>query len=301
MAVSSLGYVVIESTNIAKWRSFGTDVMGYMAGTPTNAEELWLRIDERPFRMVVVPGKTDRFVAAGWEFANRADFEAALKSLAGGGVTVKAGTAAQAAARCADAIAYCADPNGNQLELYYGRHYDYRQFISPAGVSGFVTGNMGLGHVVLPSPKVQPAFEFYTQLLGFALTDEMHFKFSPDPNDPGQHLYFLHADNPRHHSVALFEGPTPSGLVHMMTQAHTVDDVGYTLDRCNKAGYHITSSLGRHTNDLMLSFYVQTPGGFDIEFGCDGLMPDWKTFVPTRSYSGDLWGHIWSAPPPPNK
>ena len=47
----------------------------------------------------------------------------------------------------------------------------------------------------------------------------------------------------------------------------------------------------------MVSFYVQTPGGFDLEFGCHGMQPDWATWVPTQSVIGDLWGHRWSPPP----
>jgi 3,4-dihydroxy-9,10-secoandrosta-1,3,5(10)-triene-9,17-dione 4,5-dioxygenase len=46
-----------------------------------------------------------------------------------------------------------------------------------------------------------------------------------------------------------------------------------------------------------VSFYVQTPGGFDLEFGCHGLQPDWSTWVPTQSVIGDLWGHRWAPPP----
>jgi hypothetical protein len=67
--------------------------------------------------------------------------------------------------------------------------------------------------------------------------------------------------------------------------------------RCIAAGAHISSSFGKHSNDFMLSFYVQTPGGFDLEFGCGGLQPDWKTWVPTHSLIPDLWGHRWSPPP----
>ena len=47
----------------------------------------------------------------------------------------------------------------------------------------------------------------------------------------------------------------------------------------------------------MLSFYVRTPGGFDLEFGCSGLQPDWNTWVPTHSLIPDLWGHRWAPPP----
>jgi 3,4-dihydroxy-9,10-secoandrosta-1,3,5(10)-triene-9,17-dione 4,5-dioxygenase len=63
------------------------------------------------------------------------------------------------------------------------------------------------------------------------------------------------------------------------------------------AGLHISSTLGKHSNDLMVSFYVQTPGGFDDELGWSGLEVDWAKWVPTRSLIPDLWGHRWAPPP----
>jgi 3,4-dihydroxy-9,10-secoandrosta-1,3,5(10)-triene-9,17-dione 4,5-dioxygenase len=107
----------------------------------------------------------------------------------------------------------------------------------------------------------------------------------------------MHADNPRHHNLALMGAPVPSGCVHIMLEARTLDDVGYALDRCMSRGVHISSTLGRHSNDLMVSFYALTPGGFDIEIGCMGLQVDWSRWVPTRSLAPDLWGHRWTPPP----
>jgi 3,4-dihydroxy-9,10-secoandrosta-1,3,5(10)-triene-9,17-dione 4,5-dioxygenase len=121
----------------------------------------------------------------------------------------------------------------------------------------------------------------------------MHFHFSPDPKDPGQGLHFMHVDNPRHHSLALYEDPNdnPSGCVHAMVEVTDVDEVGYCLDRVNAAGIPVVSSLGRHTNDRMLSFYMATPAGFAMEFGCEGLQMDWDGYTPTVSTLPSLWGH----------
>ena len=49
------------------------------------------------------------------------------------------------------------------------------------------------------------------------------------------------------------------------------DDVGLCLDRALRRKVQMSATLGRHVNDKMLSFYMKTPGGFDIEFGCEGL------------------------------
>lgn len=36
MSVSSLGYVRVETTDLARWRKFGVDVIGLMAGEVSN-------------------------------------------------------------------------------------------------------------------------------------------------------------------------------------------------------------------------------------------------------------------------
>ena len=296
MPASSLGYVVVEATTLAPWRRFAVDTLGLMAGAEGPEEGLRLRVDERPFRMLVLPGKADRFVAAGWEFPDREQFETCLASLRAADVKVEMAGSAVAADRCVSELARCVDPSGNALELYWGRALDYASFASPRGMSGFVTGNMGMGHVVLPALQLEACRGFYKRHLGCGDTDEMWLDMTGRPEDPRLGIYFLHAGNPRHHSLGLMGGPAPSGCVHIMLEARTLDDVGRALDRCMANGMHISSTLGKHSNDLMVSFYVQTPGGFDVELGWSALQVDWAKWVPTHSLIPDLWGHRWTPP-----
>jgi 3,4-dihydroxy-9,10-secoandrosta-1,3,5(10)-triene-9,17-dione 4,5-dioxygenase len=296
MSISSLGYVRVEAADPERWRAFGCESIGLMASDGPN-DALYLRSDERPFRFLIEKGSQDRYLAAGLEVRDEKTFEATLERLARADVEVTRGSDSDARTRCVNAFASCADPSGNVLELYYGRVLDPAAFASPAGVSGFIGGDLGMGHVVLPAVKLEETRAFYKKHLGFGDTDEIRVPLSPDPNGPELKIYFMHCENRRHHSVALIPMPAPSGLVHTMLEARTVDDVGRTHDRCVAAGHHISSSLGRHSNDFMFSFYVQTPAGFDLEFGCDGLMPDWNTWAPTRNLGPSLWGHKWAAPP----
>ena len=77
----------------------------------------------------------------------------------------------------------------------------------------------------------------------------------------------------------------------------SIDEVGACLDRVTNAGYPLLSSLGRHCNDNMLSFYVFGPGGIAVEYGYDGLQFDnWDEFTPTVSTEGDFWGHAYQMP-----
>jgi 3,4-dihydroxy-9,10-secoandrosta-1,3,5(10)-triene-9,17-dione 4,5-dioxygenase len=99
--------------------------------------------------------------------------------------------------------------------------------------------------------------------------------------------------NPRHHSLAFLPFPTASGIVHIMVEVGNSDDVGLALDRAKRHGVPMSATLGRHVNDLMLSFYMKTPGGFDVEFGTEGrrVGEDW---VARESTAVSLWGHDFS-------
>jgi 3,4-dihydroxy-9,10-secoandrosta-1,3,5(10)-triene-9,17-dione 4,5-dioxygenase len=45
----------------------------------------------------------------------------------------------------------------------------------------------------------------------------------------------------------------------------------------------------------MVSFYVGTPGGFDVEFGTGGRLVDPATWVTTEITAVSYWGHRWGS------
>lgn len=74
--------------------------------------------------------------------------------------------------------------------------------------------------------------------------------------------------NPRHHTIGLTRVGPINGLHHLMLECETIDNILKCYDdRVNDAGIRVTSTLGRHTNDNMLSFYMSSPFGFEIEMG----------------------------------
>ena len=300
MAVKSLGYVVIRTTDLAGWQDFACNTVGLMPAPSPREGVALFRMDDRPFRFWVEQSDRDGFVAPGWEFASREEFEAALAALAAAGRPVERADAQEARIRQVYELARSSDPAGNAMELFYGRFVDYAPFVSPAAVSGFVTGEhgaMGLGHVVFTAPNFAETHAFYKDVLGFGDTDLGRFYLmGGGPDDPGVGFAFLHC-NGRHHSLALGEMPeSPNGAVHMMLEVATLEDVGRAYDRVlkSKGKVPLSATLGRHVNDKMTSFYMQTPSGFDIEYGWNGLVIDPATWVPTTSLAVSDWGHKWA-------
>jgi len=294
MAIKALGYVIISTAKQAEWDRFLTGVVGTMRGNAAPDGVALYRIDDRPFRFWIEAGESERLVAAAYEVGDAAELADLKTQIAAAGRPVADCSPQDAAARGVAACFRTSDPAGNGLEFFYGDRRDDVVFVSPAGVSGFVTGDMGMGHAVFAAPNFDETYAFY-KAIGFGDTDVPRFHFSDDPNDPGMGFAFMHAQNGRHHSVALGQMPVPpSGCVHLMLEMKTQSDVGKCYDRMRLNRIPESASIGRHVNDQTFGFYMQTPSGFDIEIGADPLVIDPKSWVPTAHLQPSEWGHVWA-------
>jgi len=294
--IGSLGYLRIEATDTAAWREFGTKLLGMVEGRGPEPGAVYLRMDDFPARLVIVPGETDRLAVSGWEVPGEADLADIAQSIDRAGVPAKAGTPDELALRRVGGLLKFDDPSGHTLEVFWGASLDSRPAFSPYG-NRFVTGDMGMGHVVIPAADDDAAMAFYTGVLGLRLRDSMGLPpelFGRPAGGPPAMMRFLGC-NRRHHSLALAPMTSPAGIIHLMIEVATLDDVGRAMDRCARRGGRISASLGRHANDQMVSFYVQTPGGFDIEYGTDGLQVDDVTWVSRQTTAVSLWGHVFAA------
>ncbi|WP_086844212.1 iron-dependent extradiol dioxygenase HsaC [Amycolatopsis kentuckyensis] len=295
MGIRSLGYLRIEATDMAAWREYGLKVLGMVEGSGTDPDALYLRMDDFPARLVISPGPADRLATTGWEAANAGELAEIRSRLDSASVPYKEGTPEELADRRVDELISFDDPSGNTQEVFHGVALQHRRVVSPYGHK-FVTGEQGLGHVVLSTKDDEASLRFYRDVLGFRLRDSMRLppQMVGRPADgPPAWLRFFGC-NPRHHSLAFLPMPTPSGIVHLMVEVENTDDVGLCLDRAIRRKVPMSATLGRHVNDLMLSFYMKTPGGFDVEFGCEGRQVDDDNWIARESTAVSLWGHDFS-------
>lgn len=292
MGIRSLAYMRIGATDMAAWRDYGLKVLGMSEGKGVDADSLYLRMDDFPARLVIVPHAADRLLVSGWETANAAELQEIRDRLSAAGVSFKEGTAEQLKDRRVVELIAFEDVSGNSLEVFHGVALEHRRVVSPYGHK-FVTGEQGLGHVVLTTDDDDASLRFYRDVLGFKLRDSMRLPPQmvgrPADGDPAW-LRFLGC-NPRHHSLAFLPFPNPTGIVHLMLEVENSDDVGLCLDRALRKKVKMSASLGRHVNDEMLSFYMKTPGGFDIEFGCEGREVEDDSWIARESTAVSLWGH----------
>jgi len=293
--IRGLSYFVAMSENLSQWQRYAEDVLG-MQVLPAPSGGLYVKMDERPFRMLIVEGSEPRYVASGWELASESAFAAALEHLDRLGIEWQRGSAEAVEQRGVQALVSLKDPSGNCHELSWGHRSDCQPFVSPQGVPRFITGDMGLGHTVLPAPNFDATLAFAKDVLGFELSDI--FNFRPEPSAPPIRIHFLHCRNARHHSLALAEYPVPSGCVHVMVEVDSMTEVGRAHDRLLAHDVRLSATLGQHLNDRMTSFYMKTPSAFDLEYGFGGLQVDWAEHSAFEFTRVSIWGHDFSVGQP---
>ena len=287
-SVTKLGYVGIEADDLGAWKKFGTDVMGLQVGRDSSDSQLYLRSDERHHRMTVHPGGSNDISYIGWEVANHEALEAAAASLERHGVKVTAATPTQCADRRALEMVYFTCPHtGVRMELSFGNEVVFNPPYRPSReLSGFKTGDLGMGHLVLYTTDPEKTADFYVKALGFGVSD---WVVSPE----GKRLaVFLHC-NPRHHSIAFIFWPTmPRKIQHVFLETNTLDDIGRSYDLCKQLELAKTT-IGRHPNDRSVSFYFKNPSRWFIEYGWDLRVVDPQTNTVEQYVlrPGISWGH----------
>jgi 3,4-dihydroxy-9,10-secoandrosta-1,3,5(10)-triene-9,17-dione 4,5-dioxygenase len=287
MKCTGIGYLAIETSSVDDWSVYLTDVIGLMPAVAPpggNPEAKYFRMDERAYRFTVTPSSEEAYTP-GWELPSRVAFATALEELTGAGVAIKELDRSDAMARGVSGLALFHDPFGHPMELFWGHRSSEELFRSPQGVSAFRAGALGIGHLLYVVPSCEEAVDFYTSRLSFDITD--YFQFGE------QSAWFLRC-NPRHHTIAFVDLPLPGGLGlnHVMVEADTLRDVGRALDRAQDAKVPIVNSLGQHSNDEAISFYMGSPGRCNVEFGVDQMrIDDAQWSVLSWTGRGEYWGH----------
>jgi 2,3-dihydroxybiphenyl 1,2-dioxygenase len=287
-SVGALGYLGVGIKDMSAWKGFVTGVLGFQWGDECSDGSRWVRMDDHRRRLILTPTGEDDVVFVGWEVASAGGLKDAEARLQGAGVKVARGSEELARQRGVQELICCNDCDGLATEIYYGPPIDVRNIFMPSQpVGGFKTDHLGLGHIVLTTPDETRAERFYREALGFRLTDYINLQLAP-----GLHTRatFMRC-NARHHSVAFVKAPIPKRLLHFMAEVHELDEVGLACERARAAAVPLAATLGRHSNDRMVSFYMTSPSGFEVEYGFGGRLIDEATWRVEVFDKAEIWGH----------
>jgi 2,3-dihydroxybiphenyl 1,2-dioxygenase len=294
MEIQALGYLVTGTDKLDDWMNFATRHLGMQMVDRGGAVRAF-RMDDRRQRLVVDGAAATNMRAFGWEVADAAALDSLAGRLERAGVAVTREPASLAGQRFVHDLISFADPSGNRLEAFHGAAVADEPFRPGRMISGFRAGPLGMGHALMTVENIDTALAFYRDLLGFRISDYMRTPVC---------AYFLHV-NARHHSIALAEAPH-AGMHHLMMELFSLDDVGQGYDLALMNRERIVATLGRHSNDLMTSFYMHSPSDFLVEYGWGGRDVDDAVWKPEELTTLDsFWGHdglfrnIGAVDPPP--
>lgn len=176
-----------------------------------------------------------------------------------------------------------------------GGGYGFR-FFSPDGLPFEVSADVARGssramerwegfpvkisHIVLHSPDHKAAVRFFTEVLGFRVSDWL-----------GDFMCFLRC-NSAHHRLAILPGPPC--LNHVAYDMLTVDDMMRGVNRLRQRGTDLRWGPGRHTAGNNTFSYFCTPAGFAVEYSSELEEVDFETHQDQVHQPGphamDQWG-----------
>jgi 2,3-dihydroxybiphenyl 1,2-dioxygenase len=284
-----LAYLGIEVPDPATLTPFFGEVIGLEAGEPTTDDSVTWRDDDRAQRIVVQAGPANDAVFVGFEAVAPDVFDATVARLAAAGFATTPGDATDVDSRRVERLARTTAPWGVEVELVEGLATAATPFSSPRVPGGFLTEGVGFGHVVFATTAFDESLRFLVDGLGLEQSDWLEMELAPGVE---LEVRFFHC-NARHHTVALAKAPfdLPQRLHHVMFETKERDDVGAAFDRAWATELAIPNGLGRHDNDGMFSFYVQSPAGFQVEVG-HGARVITDGWDDDRRYDRiSAWGH----------
>ena len=209
MELQALGYIGIAADKIDDWADYGAKFLGLQL-VDRSCTNLTFRMDDRKQRLVVSHDDTGAATFFGWEVADARALNAFAARLEQNGVRITRLPATLIEQRRVKEAMTFHDPLGNRLEVFYGAEIAADPFKPGRSISGFRTGPLGMGHVVLQVERLDDALDFYTRIVGLGVSDYFTVPLR---------AYFFHV-NARHHSFAMVEIGTerhPSrydGIVH---------------------------------------------------------------------------------------
>lgn len=137
-----------------------------------------------------------------------------------------------------------------------------------------------ISHVVLHSPHHHDLVKFFTDVLGFRVSDWL-----------GDFMCFLRC-NEWHHRIAILPGPPC--LNHVAYDMPTLDDMMRGIYRLKTEGSDVLWGPGRHTAGNNTFSYFQTPNGNVVEYTSELERVDEATWKATTYNPSQLVMDQWS-------
>jgi catechol 2,3-dioxygenase-like lactoylglutathione lyase family enzyme len=142
------------------------------------------------------------------------------------------------------------DPDGRCIELSSGVS------THTGAAQGSVVQPRSICHIVVNTPDMERITSFYTDVLGFRISDWS-----------GQQMAFLRTDS-KHHNIAFNVAPHAS-VNHIAYLVSGIDELMRGISKLRKHGFEPQWGPGRHGPGNNIFCYFKDPFGYVAEYTCD--------------------------------
>ncbi|HTY95001.1 MAG TPA: VOC family protein [Steroidobacteraceae bacterium] len=273
--VTEIRYVGYGVTDFDAERAFYVGKWG-LAEVASEADLVWLKSQgsDEPCCVRLRRSNANHLDVIAFATGSRADLEALLERIVGAGCTIIHPPAPLQGPGGGYGLR-CFTPDGLPLEISCEVARAPRREIERwEGIP------LRISHVVLHSPDVARCVKFFTEVLGFRISDWL-----------GDFMCFLRC-NSAHHRLAILPGPPC--LNHVAYDMHGVDGMMRGVGRLRQAGVEVRWGPGRHTAGDNTFSYFTTPNGFAVEYTAELQTVDFESHT-GRVYAPapqimDQWG-----------
>lgn len=293
VSVRQMGYATFETPDLDRAAAYYTGFLG-LAEIAREAGAVHLACRQDVCSVVLRKGAAPRVAGLALQLAPDVDLNAVAAGLKATGVPASLRTDAGPGQPVTLRIT---DPAGMPVDLVPGRTVATER----SADRGVLPRK--LGHTAFYTPDIQARVRFYTEVLGFRVSDWI-----------GDFFVFLRC-NCDHHTVNFFRGPE-HGLHHIAFELDDWNHVKAACDLLPGHGIDLSWGPGRHGPGHNIFTYHLNPDGFSVEMftELDQMSSEdngwfdprpWhkdrpqrpKVWDPAVDRTGNLWGPPRPEPP----
>ena len=242
IGVKQMGYATFETPDLARAIDYYTQYLG-LTEVQRDGKSAYLACPSDFHSVVLTEGSSAAVTRLALQLAPDADLEAFAKQTAAKGIQVRRKSDAGPNTPVTLSVT---DPSGLEVELLASRP------VTEKRPDNHGVAPRKLGHTAFFTADIQATVKFYTEVLGFRVSDWI-----------GDFFVFMRC-NPDHHTVNFISGPK-RGLHHIAFELNDWNHVKEACDLLARQDLDLIWGPGRHGPGHNIFTYHYNPDGFTIE------------------------------------
>ena len=274
-----LSHVALNVSDVAAQTAFYRDMVGLHVQATDDQGRVYLRCNSDHHALVLVPSAERGMDHFALDVGGIAELEAAANALENAGISISTSSAQEAGQPHAYRLT---DPNGFVVELVAGVEQ-----VDPTYGPRVVTP-LRYGHLTLRVDHLQETVDFYTNLLGFRISDWL-----------GDQFCWLRC-TPEHHGLAISTHVRAPMMHHLAFHVRDMAELVQQAEHLMRNDRVLLYGPGRHGPGQNLFIYFHDTEQNIVEMAADmQRIWDEANYQPKVWDPNERWSNMWGPPASP--